>query len=90
MIPVGMEGAVRELDSFLGRPLINNLGGGPCARDLASSCPRDYVSSGSSSGKPEVAVERYAIGVNGEMRVLRGNEREPLSFRIPRGYDFEI
>ena len=42
------------------------------------------------SGRSVIPLESYAIGVDGEMQVQSGKARLPLSYNIPRGYEFVI
>lgn len=92
MIPVECEEDVRRLELMLEE---SSFRGGPCARDLESG--KDITSPGygcclRDDRESEFVLERYAIGVNGEMKVLRRGEQTPLSFSLVKGvfYDFQI
>jgi hypothetical protein len=100
MVPLSMQGALRDLDLLLERG--TEFHSGPCARDLQQPVDIRYalpskghiikkaVSDFNARTVEEILVERYAIGVDGEMAVLRGNQEAPLSFSVPRGYHFDI
>ena len=62
---------------------------GCCAIDLGFS-PENYVVSSPRNSEPEIIIEGYAVGVDGEMRVLGPREDIPLSFQVRKGYMFEI
>ncbi|MEK6856021.1 MAG: hypothetical protein AABX66_02575 [Nanoarchaeota archaeon] len=40
--------------------------------------------------RKDLVVEKYFIGVDGEMLVLQPNQEPPLSAKVKRGYNFEI
>ena len=87
MVPANLEGLMNSFSLFMrGSSCARS---GPCARDLQAH-RRDYVESLEPCAKPLFVVEKYVIGVDGEMMVLGPNQSTLLTFYIPRGYDFQI
>jgi len=88
MNSIETEKEIRALELMLYTP--TTFHSGACTRDLQQQ-PTDYIPPiNSTHSEPEFLVEKYQIGADGEMLVLRGKQEPPLSTQIKRGYDFQI